>query len=181
MSAPRGYLTRKRRARLVQREALEDAASGAVEQAQDVFAEGCGGVRRIRIRDHQIISDSEFSFAGYDLSSTSPELQLCVLGSWLTHIPLIQAAAREIRLDSVEVEVIARIDPCAGRPGFDEVPANPNDISYLVRLRSPADSRARRELYDAVERARTVLNLVRHPQRIKGEFLRVEDWLHHDR
>ena len=99
-----------------------------------VRAEGHSGIRRIRIRDFQVISDSEADFAGYDLGPSSPELQLGVLGSCLTHTFLIQAAALGVPLDSLELEVTGTIDPRAGSPGFEAVPIYPHDIRYAVSI-----------------------------------------------
>lgn len=61
-----------------------------------VKAKGRSGVREIRIRDFQIISDSPEDYAGYSLGPSSPELQLGVLGSCLAHITLIQARKEEL-------------------------------------------------------------------------------------
>ena len=58
-----------------------------------VTVEGRSGVRRIRVRDFQVISDSPAAFAGHDLGPSSPELALGALGSCLAHSWPIQAAA----------------------------------------------------------------------------------------
>src|SRR6266851_3037543 len=70
-----------------------------------VTAEGRSGIRRIRIRDFQVLSDSPPSFVGYDIGPSSPELALGALGSCLTHSLLIQAAVHELPLDSHEDDV----------------------------------------------------------------------------
>jgi uncharacterized OsmC-like protein len=174
MSTLRDYLSQKRDAWLIRQAEVDTGTAGPVTPKAHVTAEGRSGVRRIRIRDHQILSDSDAGFAGYDLGPTSPELQLGVLGSCLTHIFLIQAAAREVPLDSIEVEVSATLDPRAGRPGFEDVPVYPHDISYIVHIGSPADDETIGELYAAVERACPVLNLLRNPQEITGSVVRAE-------
>jgi uncharacterized OsmC-like protein len=136
-----------------------------------VTAEGRSGVRRIRIRDHQVLSDSPADFAGFDLGPSSPELQLGVLGSCLTHIVLIKAAERQVPVDEVEVEVTATIDPRAGRPDFEQVPVAPHDIATLVRIVSPASPETLAALYEAVERSCPILNLLRHPQAVRTQFI----------
>src|SRR5436305_3720357 len=122
MSTLNEYLAQKRAA--IEQRKQHPSSEPHVLQAQ-VRAEGRSGVRRIRIRDFQIISDSGPDFAGYNLGPSSPELQLGVLGSCLTHVFLIQAADREVPLDAIEVEVTGQMDPRAGKPGFEQIPIYP--------------------------------------------------------
>ncbi|WP_211884125.1 OsmC family protein [Plastoroseomonas hellenica] len=107
-----------------------------------VTAEGRSGVRRIRIRDFQVLSDSPPDFVGYDLGPSSPEIALGALGSCITHTWLIQAAAFGLPLDAIEVEVrgstsapgcrdmtrsrgsrMASATPCASRPTRRTMPS----------------------------------------------------------
>jgi uncharacterized OsmC-like protein len=173
MSTLREYLVQKREALLEKRRQADapDADVGPSVLSARVKAEGRSGVRRIRIRDFQILSDSPPDFAGYSLGPGSPELQLGVLGSCLTHIFLIQAADQEIPLDSLEVEVSAQIDHRSGRPGFEQVPVYPQHIEYTVHLESPATARQIRELHTAVERVCPILNLLLNPQEIRGNVV----------
>jgi uncharacterized OsmC-like protein len=138
-----------------------------------VSAEGRSGVRRIRIRDHQVLSDSPPDFAGFDLGPSSPELQLGVLGSCVTHIVLIQAAERQVPVHSVDVEVSAVIDPRGGRPGYEHVPVAPHEIAYTVNIVSPASRETIAALFEAVERTCPILNLLRHPQQVRAEVRHV--------
>lgn len=135
-----------------------------------VSAEGRSGVRRIRIRDHQVLSDSPPDFAGFDLGPSSPELQIGVLGSCVTHIVLIQAAQRQVPIERVDVEVQAVIDPRGGRPGFEQVPVEPHDIAYTVHIVSPASRETLDALFAEVERTCPILNLLRKPQSIRAEL-----------
>jgi uncharacterized OsmC-like protein len=172
MSTLREYLVQKRAA-LLARRAKAEASNGAATPhilKANVRAEGRSGVRRIRIRDFQIISDSGPDFAGYDLGPGSPELQLGVLGSCLTHIFLIQAADRQVPLDAVSVDVQGQIDPRAGRPGFENVPVYPHEIRYTVHIESPASPEEIAALHEAVERICPIFNLLVNPQRIVGEI-----------
>lgn len=169
MTSLNQYLAEKRdavRARHAQTAAGE---SQPARLAATVSAEGRSGVRRIRIRDHQVISDSPYNFAGYDLGPSSPELQLGVLGSCVTHIFLIQAADREVPIDSLQVEISGQIDPRAGKPGFEHIPVWPHDLAYTVHLSSPASTEQVDALFDAVERSCPILNLLRQPQQVRGE------------
>jgi uncharacterized OsmC-like protein len=174
MTSLNHYLHEKRSAVLA-REALIDAGSAGPNSLNaKVAAEGRSGVRRIRIRDHQIITDSPPDFAGYNLGPSSPELQLGVLGSCVTHIFLIQAAHRQVPIDSLEVEVSGKIDPRGGRPGHEDIPIWPHDIGYTVFLSSPAADEEVKALFEAVEKTCPILNLLKNPQTIRAEIKHVK-------
>lgn len=166
MSTLNEYLAEKRTALLARRAHANGA--GPHELKAGVRAEGRSGVRRIRIRDFQVISDSGPDFAGYNLGPSSPELQLGVLGSCLTHVFLIQAADQGVPLDALEVEVRGEIDPRAGQPGFEHIPVYPHNIAYTVQIESPAAPEAIAALHAAVERVCPILNLLANPQQISG-------------
>src|SRR5215203_1520866 len=170
MSALRGYLADKREAILTRRAkaAAGQGPTGPLQLAANVTAEGRSGVRRIRIRDFQILADTPPDFAGFNFGPGSPELQLGVLGSCLTHIFLIQAADQEVPLDSLEVDVAADMDYRAGRPGFEDVPVFPHNIRYTVNIESPASNREVAELHEAVERVCPILNLLTNTQQVTG-------------
>ena len=168
MSNLNEYLEEKRHALRELYTQLEATGAGPHTLKAAVRAEGRSGVRRIRIRDFQIISDSGPDFAGYDLGPTSPELLLGVLGSCLTHVFLIQAALHHVPLDSLEVEVTGQIDPRAGQPGHEDIPVYPQNISYTVHITSQATEIQIKALHEAVERACPILNLLIKPQQING-------------
>jgi uncharacterized OsmC-like protein len=165
------YLDEKRSAVLAREARITAGNANPVALQARVSAEGRSGVRRIRIRDHQIISDSPPDFAGYNLGPSSPELQLGVLGSCVTHIFLIQAAQQQVPVDSLEVEVHGKIDPRGGRPGYEDIPIYPHDIGYTVHLTSPASSAAVDALFAAVEKTCPILNLLKNPQQIKAQIV----------
>jgi len=169
MSHLNDYLAEKRAAVLARNAAVEAGTAQPVQLKASVKAEGRSGVRRLRIRDHQVISDSPPDFAGYDLGPSSPELQLGVLGTCVTHIFLIQAAERQVPLESLEVEVTGLIDPRGGKPGHEKTPIWPHEIGYTVHIDSPASREAIDALFEAVERNCPILNLLRNPQTIRAE------------
>ena len=176
MSTLNEYLGQKRAALLARREKSASGAAGGDSSvsnfAAHVTAEGRSGIRHIQIRQHHVISDSKYDFAGYDLGPGSPELQLGVLGSCLTHIFLIQAADKQVPLDSLDVDVQGQLDSNAGRPGYENVPVYPHNIRYTVSIQSSASDEALADLYDAVEKACPILNLLTNPQQIHGELVR---------
>ncbi|MDM0037686.1 OsmC family protein [Variovorax sp. J22G21] len=169
MSHLNDYLAEKRTAVLARNAAIDAGTARPAQLKATVSAEGRSGVRRLRIRDHQIISDSPPDFAGYNLGPSSPELQLGVLGTCVTHIFLIHAAERQVPLESLEVEVSGIIDPRGGRPGHEQTPIWPHEIGYTVHIDSPASRADIDALFEAVERSCPILNLLRNPQTIRAE------------
>jgi len=171
MSTLNEYLAQKRAALLARRARVAEGKSEPNLLKAHVKAEGRSGIRHIRIRDYHIISDSPYDFAGYALGPGSPELQLGVLGSCLTHIFLIQAADKQVPLDSLEVEVHGQLDPRANTPGNEHIPVYPHNISYTVHITSSATPEALAELHEAVERVCPILNLLINPQSINGSIV----------
>jgi uncharacterized OsmC-like protein len=171
MSNLNEYLAQKRVALQARQEAAKSENAGPHTLRASATAEGRSGIRRIRIRDFQIISDSGPDFAGYNLGPSSPELQLGVLSSCLTHVFLIHAAARNVPLDSLDVEITAEIDPRAGQAGYEDVPIYPHNINYTVNIASPASDEEIAALHEVVERACPILNLLINPQQINGTIV----------
>ncbi|WP_144114002.1 OsmC family protein [Paraburkholderia sp. BCC1886] len=165
------YLIQKRAAWLAKREAAHrDPDIKSNQLKANVRALGRSGVREIRIRDFQVISDSPTDFAGYNLGPASPELQLGVLGSCITHITLIQAAERELKIDSIDVEVTGEQHPLAQQPGFEHIPIFPHNIRYTLDIVSPEPAEVIRALHEAVEAVCPIFNLLKNPQTIVGEL-----------
>ncbi len=172
MSTLREFLVHKRDKLLANQERQAQDPSAVPKQlAAKVTAEGRSGVRRIRIRDFQVLSDSGPDLAGFDLGPTSPELQLGVLGSCLTHVYEIQAALAEIPIDALSVEVSGQIEPRAGQPGFEGVPHHPHALAFTVHLESPASEEQLRALHQRVEEVCPIFNLLTRPQQITGKVL----------
>lgn len=86
MSDLKEYLAQKRDAVLRRRAHARSEGAHPLRLQAQAQAEGRSGVRRIRIRGFQVISDSLPDFAGYDLGPSSPELLLGALSSCLTHL-----------------------------------------------------------------------------------------------
>ncbi len=173
MSNLNDYLAEKRAAVLARTAAVEAGTAQAAELRANVRVEGRSGLRRLRIREHQVISDSPPDFAGYNLGPSSPELQLGVLGTCVSHIFLIQAAQLQVPLESLEVEVTGVIDPRAGKPGHEATPIWPHRIAYTVHIDSPASREDIDALFEAVERNCPILNLLRNPQTIGAQVVLV--------
>lgn len=172
MSTLNEYLRHKREALLARKaQAEKQPVQAGNKFSAKVKALGRSGVREIRIRDFQVISDSPPDFAGYNLGPSSPELQLGVLGSCLTHIALIQAAERQVSLRSLEVEVEGEMHPLAGRPGYEDVPIYPHNIRYKLIVESDESEETLQALHEAIEKVCPILNLLSNPQRIEGQLI----------
>lgn len=168
MSDLQNYLVRKRASLLARRAGIERGEITIHPITTHARAEGLSGIRRIRIRDFQIVSDSPASFAGYDLGPGSPEILLGSLSSCLVHTWLIHAADQQVPLDALEVKVTGQLDARAGRPGFEQVPVYPHDITYRVDVTSPADRGAIDAVDQAVQRLCPVLNLLIRATDVRG-------------
>ncbi len=167
MSSLRDYLVQKRDAiRTIRTNRTSEPAP--LRPAATVSIEGRSGIRRIRIRDFQLISDSTPALAGYNLGPGAAEMQMGVLGACLTHLVLIVAADLEIPLDAVEAEVWADQDAESSVPGFDHVPGVPHSIGYTLRIESTASAADIARVHEAVEQVCPVLNLLANPQSITG-------------
>lgn len=164
------YLVRKSAARERIVRAVLDGNVEPIVVSASVRVAGVSGVRVIRIRGHEVVSDSSSEYAGYDLGPTSPELQAGVLGSCVAHTVLIHAAERGIPLDSVEVAVSAKLDPRGGVDGFDRVPPQPFDLSYELTIASPADPTILDELARHVDAVCPILNLLRAPSAVHASL-----------
>jgi uncharacterized OsmC-like protein len=97
-------------------------------------ADDATGVRRLRIRDWQFISDSGPDFGGWSLGPSSPELLCGVLSTCLTHTYEIAAAAMNIPLDRIEVRVTAKNNDARFVGVETGDPALPWDITAHVHL-----------------------------------------------
>ena len=170
MSTLQEYLVEKRAKVRANRTPAALAAATAGVQKAVVTVEGRSGVRRIRIRDFQVILDSGPNLAGYDLGPSSQELFLGTVASCVTHTFLIHAADLEIPLDAVRVEITAVQDPRAGTPGFEDVPIYPHDISYTAHITSSAPTEDIQRLHAVVQARCPLFNLVQTGQKIEAHL-----------
>ncbi|MDR1593176.1 MAG: OsmC family protein [Prevotellaceae bacterium] len=130
------------------------------------------GARRVHIRHFNFVHDNPVYLAGNDLGPTANEHFLAVLTSCITHITEIQAASREVILDSLAVSVKGTVDIRAGRPGFETVPNYLHDIQYTVHVSSPHTYDEIVILRDAVEAVCPIYNLYLSEQKIEGRIVR---------
>ena len=126
-----------------------------------VTAESRSGVRRLRIGEtgpFQWISDSDRSYAGYNLGAGSWDSLVGTLSSAVADEYLVQAALKDIPLDSLDIV-------------FTSVPqrktealAYPNNLSYVAYIQSPASDAELEVLRAAVHASSSAINLVTKAQ-----------------
>ncbi len=120
-------------------------------------ADDATGVRKLRIRDWQIIGDSGPAFGGWGLGPSSPELLCGVVSTCLTHTYLIGAAWLGIAVDRVQVRVSAGNNDARFVDVATDDPAVPSNITARVTLEAPDASAEERETLHRYARERCPL------------------------
>ena len=101
----RDYISQKGQAMRAAAAAKPDAEDWHEVVSATCVADDATGVRKLRMRDWQLIGDSGADFGGWGLGPSSPELLCGVISTCLTHTYLIAAAWLAIPIDRVEVSV----------------------------------------------------------------------------
>ncbi len=131
------------------------------------------GLRRVFLgKDgyHQQLHDNAPELLGRGLAPTVEAHLLGVTGTCLTHIFEVQAATRDVLLDSLELTVDGELSPRFGRDVA--TPARYDAIRYRVRIGSPASEQEIDALRAAVEATCPLYNLVKDAQAIEGRIVR---------
>lgn len=119
---------------------------------------------------HTQLHDSAPGLLGYGVAPTVEEHLLGVTGTCLTHIYEVQAATRNVLLDTLELTVTGTLTP---RFGNDVVtPSRFEDIRYRVSIHSPASADEIDALSEAVELSCPLYNLVKDEQAVEGRIVR---------
>lgn len=95
------------------------------------------GVRKLRMREWELIGDSGPAFGGQSLGPSSPELLCGVVSTCLTHMYLIGAAHLDVPLDHVEVRVTAENNDARLLGLTTTDPATPFGLRAVVTLDAP--------------------------------------------
>lgn len=157
---------------ILRRDALLQLQKTPSDQIQPLLlkarttAEQRSGVRRIRIRGHQIISDSDYSFAGYSLGPGSPESTLAVLASDIADTYISQAALKGVPVDSLGVSITSL--PDSVKPTKHIV--YPHNLLYTIYVKSTASDEQLEELRQLTEKYSPSFNLVSNKQVIKADI-----------
>ena len=166
------HLQDKREALRARKKAIDAGELAPKKLSAKVSAEGRSGVRRVRMRDFQFITDAPPDLAGFNLGPSAPEFLLGGLGSCLVHTFVMQAAWQGISVNAVDVEVFGTFDPRCGHPGFPEFPAQLNDIGYVLHVDSPASDEDLANLRKSVELYCPMFNVVNKAHEIYGNLQR---------
>ncbi len=119
---------------------------------------------------HLQLHDSAPGLLRYDLAPTVEEHLLGVTGTCLTHIFEVQAAQRNVALDSLVLTVDGEVTPRFGQ-GVNS-PARFRNITYNVRIESPESEQTIDALRQAVEDTCPLYNLVKDEQKLEGKIVR---------
>lgn len=136
-----------------------------------IKVEGATGIRHIRadVSNFQIIHDTPRYLGGHNLGPVPEEHILGVMITCLTHIYEMQAASKQIALDTLELEVEGTL---TSRPGSIGTPPVYKDIRYTVHIGSPESKETIEQLQQAVEAICPIYNMLKDPQEIKGSVVR---------
>jgi uncharacterized OsmC-like protein len=148
-----------------------DASDGRLPLRAHIKLEGGTGVRHIRtdLQNFQVIHDYPRYLAGHNLGPVPEEHILGTMITCLTHIYEIEAAKKQIVLDTLELEVEGALTT---RPGNVEHPPSYSDIRYTVRIGSPETKDKIEELQRAVEAVCPIYNMLKDAQPVKGAIVR---------
>lgn len=136
-----------------------------------VDVRGRSGVRVIKVRQFEMVSDTDSSLAGFDLGPNSPEIQLAALGSCIAHTALMVAAMMELSIDEIGVEVSAEGHPLAQTPGYEEVPIEPHNFRYTIQITSTEPEPKIEELHRQIQATCPLYKLLVNPQTIHGNVV----------
>lgn len=118
---------------------------------------------------HIQLHDSAPGLLGYGLAPTVEEHLIGVTGTCLTHIFEVQAATRNVLIDSLELTVDAELTPRFGK-GVTS-PARFKNIRYNVKIESPESEETIDGLRQAVEATCPLYNLVKDEQKLEGKIV----------
>lgn len=155
----RGYLKEKAQAIT----ALQSQEVAPTRLHAHVIAEGRSGVRRLRVGDKeqfQWLSDSPRQGAGFNLAPGSWESLVAMLSSAVADEYLVQAAARDIPLDSLDIVFTSIPERKSANLSY------PNNLSYVAYIQSPASDAKLEELKAAVHANSSVVDLVTQPHKV---------------
>lgn len=164
------FLTDKR----IALKAMMDAATADPKpfvSTASVEVRGRSGVRAIRIRQFDLVSDTGPHLAGFDLGPTSPEYQLAALGGCIAHTAEMLAAEMELSIDEIAVEVTSQMHPLAQTPGYEDVPRVPHKLHYALTISSKEPGERIEALHRKIQETCPIYNLIRHPQPVSGDLI----------
>ena len=162
------YLEQKRTAMAAAANARPDGAAWRDTVEATVVADDATGVRKLRIRDWQLVSDSGPAFGGWGLGPSSPELLCGVLATCLAHTYEIGAARMGLAIERIEVRVTALNNDARFVDIATEDPGLPWAMTAHVSIeRGNASSKDVLKLHDYVEANCPLTAFVRGAQELR--------------
>jgi len=122
------------------------------------------------VRDFEpMVIDEPAAFGGGDSAMSPADVVLVALGTCQEIMYVALASTMDIQLDEVKVEVNADLD-LQGLMGLDpEVPPGLLEMSYEVRIKSPASEEELKRLVDTVENQCPLLDTLTRSVKVTGK------------
>lgn len=130
-----------------------------------VTAIGRTGIRRLRIRNFQLLSDGGRETGEFNLGAGSWPSVVGALGSALAGDYLVQAAVKGIPIDDLELIFTSKPGTAPSQTTGTQV-TYPRNLNYIVFIKSPATDAQLEDLRKTVERVSPVFHLVTDAQKI---------------
>lgn len=124
------------------------------------------GIRRLRIRDFQLLSDGDRTTAEFNLGAGSWPSVVGALGSALAGDYLMQAAIKGIPIDELELVFTSKPGAAPSQSTGARV-TYPRNLRYIVFIQSPATDAQLEDLKNTVERVSPVYHLVADAQNVE--------------
>ena len=157
----RDYLVRLRSSLYLAKDNPELAQP--VKFTANVTAESRSGVRRLRIRNFQFLSDGSRAIGEFNLGAGSWPSLVGVLGSAVAEEYLTQAAVKGIPLDELEV-IFTSTPGTAPSTSTGTAVTYPRNLAYTAFIVSPASDAELEDLRQTVERTSPVIHLITQHQ-----------------
>lgn len=129
-------------------------------------AEQRAGVRRISIRQFQIVSDCPPEHGGFSLGPGSPESTITALASDLADHFLSVASLRGVRIDSLGVSIATRPDTVK----LEKPIIYPHNILYTIYVKTDASDEELESIRVQAEKESPVFHLVTEKQNVVQEI-----------
>jgi len=123
------------------------------------------GIRRLRIRDFQLLSDGARESGEFNLGAGSWPSVVSALGSGLAGDYLVQAAVKDIPIDNLELIFTSKPGTAPSQTTGTQV-TYPRNLNYILFIQSPANDAQLENLRKTVERVSPVFHLVTDAQKI---------------
>jgi uncharacterized OsmC-like protein len=123
------------------------------------------GIRRLRIRNFQLLSDGGREAGEFNLGAGSWPSVTGAIGSALVGDYLVQAAVKGIPIDDLELIFTSKPGTAPSKTTGTQV-TYPRNLNYIVFITSPASDAQLEDLRKTVERVSPVFHLVTDGQKI---------------